>query len=272
MNIEGQIAVVTGAASGIGKAICLELARRKAKAIALVDRNPAVNDLVPEIQSIFGQVIAPAFVGDTTDATFRAQVYGTLERYYGVPTICIPAAGITADALSVKLDKEFGRATIYPQDKFELIMKVNLMAPIYWTMEMISRIAQYRWQHQLKGWHPDEGVQGVAVMIGSVSSRGIKGQVSYSTAKAGLEGAAATIAQEGIFYGVRCLIVHPGFTDTPMVQAMGQNVIETKVLPMTRLRRLIKPEEIADTVCFAVSNDAVSGALWPDGGWQPTPA
>jgi NAD(P)-dependent dehydrogenase (short-subunit alcohol dehydrogenase family) len=53
-----------------------------------------------------------------------------------------------------------------------------------------------------------------------------------------------------MYYGVRCSVIHPGFTDTPMVRALGEEYIRTKVLPQTQLKRLIKPEEIADAICF----------------------
>jgi NAD(P)-dependent dehydrogenase (short-subunit alcohol dehydrogenase family) len=55
-----------------------------------------------------------------------------------------------------------------------------------------------------------------------------------------------------------------------MVRAMGQETIDKYVLPYTQLRRLIKPEEIADAICFLVSNPAVSGELWADAGWHPS--
>jgi NAD(P)-dependent dehydrogenase (short-subunit alcohol dehydrogenase family) len=74
---------------------------------------------------------------------------------------------------------------------------------------------------------------------------------------------------EAMYYGVRCSVIHPGFTDTPMVRALGEDFIRTKVLPQTQLKRLIKPEEIADAVCFMVTNAAVSGELWADAGWRP---
>ena len=88
--------------------------------------------------------------------------------------------------------------------------------------------------------------------------------------KAGLEGAAATLTKEAIYHGVRCCVIHPGFTDTPMVRAMGKEYIEEKVLPYTQLRRLIRPDEIADAICFLISNSAVSGELWADAGWHPS--
>ena len=107
------------------------------------------------------------------------------------------------------------------------------------------------------------------MFLGSVSSQGNKGQISYAVAKAGLEGAAATLSKEAIFHGVRCAIIHPGFTDTPMARALGDDFLQKYVLPFTQLRRLIKPEEIADAVCFMISNSAVSGELWADAGWHP---
>jgi NAD(P)-dependent dehydrogenase (short-subunit alcohol dehydrogenase family) len=119
----------------------------------------------------------------------------------------------------------------------------------------------------LKRWEPEEAVQGAIVFIGSVSSRGNKGQISYATAKAGLEGAAATLMKEAMFYGVRCGIIHPGFTDTPMARGLGEEFLQKHVLPFTQLRRLIRTEEIADAICFMISNSAVSGELWADAGW-----
>jgi NAD(P)-dependent dehydrogenase (short-subunit alcohol dehydrogenase family) len=107
------------------------------------------------------------------------------------------------------------------------------------------------------------------VLIGSVSSAGNRGQISYATAKAGLEGAQATLATEAIFFGVRCAIIHPGFTDTPMVRALGEKLIEEHILPNTQLRRLIRPDEIAGAICFLLKNSAVSGSLWADAGWHP---
>ena len=83
--------------------------------------------------------------------------------------------------------------------------------------------------------------------------------------------AAATLTAEAIFYGVRCGVIHPGFTDTPMVRALGEEMIKEKILPNTQLRRLITPLEIADAICFMISNSAVSGQLWADAGWHPMP-
>jgi NAD(P)-dependent dehydrogenase (short-subunit alcohol dehydrogenase family) len=208
-------------------------------------------------------------VGDAVNDTFRTQVFDEVTAQHGVVTICVPAAGITRDALAVRMDKNSGKAVPYSITAFREVTEVNLVAPIYWAIEMLARIAEDRWKRRLAPWHPDEEVQGAVMFIGSVSSRGNKGQISYATSKAGLEGAAATLTKEAMYYGVRCGIIHPGFTDTPMVRALGEEYIEKSILPFTQLRRLIRPQEIADAICFMISNPAVSGELWADAGWHP---
>ena len=267
-NIREKVAVVTGAASGIGEAVAQELANRGAKAVLLVDRSEAVQDLAKKINETMGREVAEAKMGDTTDEAFRKRVFNEAAEKYGIVSICIPAAGITRDALAVTISKETGRAQIYPTETFRQVTEVNLIAPIYWGIEMVARIAEDRKQRGLKRWDPDETIQGVVVFLGSVSSQGNKGQIAYAVAKAGLEGAAATLTKEAIFHGVRCGIIHPGFTDTPMARALGQDFLDKNVLPYTQLRRLIAPEEIADAICFMISNSAVSGQLWADAGWH----
>ncbi len=272
MIIKDKVAVVTGAASGIGEATCFELAERGIKKIALVDMGDNVNEVANTINSKTNSEVAVAYQGDTTDTDFRKKVFNELCEQHDIVNICIPAAGITRDSLAVKVDKESGKAKMYAQEKFELVVNVNLIAPVYWAMEMIARIAEYRAANGLKKWHPDEKVQGTAIFIGSISSQGNKGQVSYASTKAGLEGAAATLTKEAIFHGVRCGVIHPGFTDTPMVRALGEEYIEKYILKDTQLGRLIRPQEIADAICFMIANSAVSGELWADAGWHPTPA
>jgi NAD(P)-dependent dehydrogenase (short-subunit alcohol dehydrogenase family) len=267
-KIRNKVALVTGAASGIGEAVSKELAARGAKAVLLVDRSEAVNDLAKSINERLGRTVAIPQIGDTTDEAFRKRVFNEAEEKYGLVTICVPAAGITRDALSVVINKESGKAELYPTETFRQVTEVNLIAPIYWAIEMVGRIAQDRRERGLKRWEPEEKIQGVVVFLGSVSSQGNKGQISYAVAKAGLEGAAATLTKEAIFHGVRCGIIHPGFTDTPMARALGQDFLDKYVLPYTQLRRLIRSEEIADAICFMINNSAVSGQLWADAGWH----
>lgn len=271
MLIEDKVAIVTGAASGIGEATAIMLAARGARAVGLVDMSDKVRDVAEAINAANPDTTpARAFVGDTTSVEFRKETFEALRGESGPVSILVPAAGITRDALGVKLDKETGTARIYPEEKFRQVTEVNLMAPIYWAMELIAQQAESRFRGGKGKWHPDEGMQGTIVFIGSVASQGNKGQISYASAKAGLEGAAGTLSKEGIFYGVRCGIIHPGYTDTPMVRAMGQKLIDEYVLPSSQIQRLARPEEIADAICFMVTNSAVSGAIWADAGWHPS--
>ncbi len=272
MEIKDKVAVITGAAGGIGRAVTLDLAQRGLKAIAMVDLTEGVNVAAEQVNNEVNSTIAFPYQGDVTNEEFRKQVFADVVQKQGLVHICIPAAGITRDALAVKVDKESKTANIYPIDNFRLVVEINLIAPVYWVMEMIACIAEDRAERGLKKWNADEGIQATAVFIGSISSQGNKGQVSYASTKAGLEGAAATLTKEAIFHGVRCGVIHPGFTDTPMVRSMGEEYIEKYILPDTQLGRLIRPTEIADAICFMISNSAVSGELWADAGWHPSPA
>ena len=159
-----------------------------------------------------GKKIAEPFLGDTTDEVFQKQTFDRIVGEYGTPTICVPAAGITRDQIAAKIDKVTGRALLSPRDTFRLVVEVNLIAPIYWALEMVGRIAEAPTAVALAaGRLPEEGIQGSVVFIGSISSQGIPGQIAYASTKAGLEGAEATLTKEAIFHGVHAAIVHPGF-------------------------------------------------------------
>jgi len=268
--IKGQTAVITGAAGGIGQALALEMTRRGVGGLALVDFSERVEEVAQEVNILAGREIAYAHRGDTSDVSFRQQVYTEITANIGVPRICVPAAAITRDSLAVRIDKETGNVVTYPIEDFRKVVEINMIAPIYWAIELVASVAKDRKARGLKRWQPEEGLQGSVVFLGSIASSGNVGQISYSSTKAGLEGAASTLMAEAMYYGVRCSVIHPGFTDTPMVRALGEEYIRTKVLPQTQLKRLIRPEEIADAICFMIANAAVSGELWADAGWRPS--
>jgi NAD(P)-dependent dehydrogenase (short-subunit alcohol dehydrogenase family) len=269
MEFSNQVAVVTGGASGIGRAVAASMAKRGVISVALVDMSESIDEVAAALNAEAGRAYATPFRGDSTDEAFRASVYDRIERAHSPVSLCVPAAGITRDELAVKIDKHSGKARIYPLELFRQVVDVNLIAPVYWALEMIARIAESRAARGKKRWTAEEGIQGSVVFIGSISSQGNRGQISYASTKAGLEGAAATIMKESMFHGVRCSVIHPGFTDTPMVRAMGGDYLAKNILPYTQLGRLIQPSEIADAICFMLANAAVSGELWVDAGWHP---
>ncbi|TWT42321.1 3-oxoacyl-[acyl-carrier-protein] reductase FabG [Phycisphaerae bacterium RAS1] len=269
MDLSTKAAVITGGARGIGAAVCHALVRERIKAIGLVDVSDDVMRFATEFNSEVGREAVVPFRGDVTDASFRRGVFSALEGRFGSVSICVPAAGITRDKLAVRVDREAGTVEVYPEADWERVLAVDLTAPIYWALETVASVARERLKRGLKRWEPAEPLEGAIIFIGSVSSAGNRGQVSYATAKAGLEGAQATLAAEAIFHGVRSAIIHPGYTDTAMVRALGEEFIQQRIIPQTQLRRLIRPEEIADAICFMICNAAVSGKVWVDAGWHP---
>jgi RNA polymerase sigma factor (sigma-70 family) len=119
--------------------------------------------------------------------------------------------------------KKTRQLVLYMLENFRKVVEVNLTAPVYWAMELVAAVAKDRISRDLKRWQPEEGLQGAVVFVGSVSSAGNVGQISYSSTRAGLEGAAATLMAEAMYYGVRCSVIHPGFTDTPWYGQLGRN-------------------------------------------------
>jgi len=272
MILRDKVALITGGISGIGQATARGLAREGVCAIALVDQVEHTALIAEDMNREFEREVMIPFRGDVVDATFRERVFANMEERFGPVGLCVPAAGITRDRLAVKVKKNDDsiELDLYGEEDFRRVLDVDLIAPIYWALRCVGSVAQDRAKQGLKRWEPDEMIQGAIVLIGSVSSAGNRGQISYATAKAGLEGAQATLAMEAVFYGVRCAIIHPGYTDTPMVAAMGEKTVREQVLPNTQLRRLIRPDEIAEAIVFLLKNSAVSGKLWADAGWHPS--
>ena len=108
------------------------------------------------------RVQAVACIGDVTDEAFRRQVFDEISAKWGMVQILVPAAGITRDSLAAKIDKTTGKAALYPMEDFRRVVEINLIAPIYWALEMLGRIAEDRHARGLKRWqsagaHPRHG-------------------------------------------------------------------------------------------------------------------
>jgi NAD(P)-dependent dehydrogenase (short-subunit alcohol dehydrogenase family) len=288
MVIEDSIAVVTGATGGIGFAVAKKLVMREIGAVAIVDKSDRCKQSADEIgavaivdksdrckqsadhlNEIVGADRAVPFQGDVTDSEFRRGVFSQIAERFGPVRICVPAAGMTLDSLAVKVNRDSGQTELYPEAEFRRLMDLNLLHPAYWAMETIGGIAQQRYSDGLEKWAPHEGLQGAVILIGSVSSKGNRGQVSYAAAKSGLVGVTSTLNLEGLFHGVLTKIIHPGFVDTPMVDKIDNDYFEQNLKPNIGLGRKISPEEIGEIICCMIENDVISGEVWADASMTP---
>ena len=133
-----------------------------------------------------------------------------------MPRICVPAAAITRDALAVRMDQQTGQVVIYPMEDFRKVVEINMIAPIYWAIELVAAVAKIMPIRGLKRWQPEEGLPGAIVFLGSIASAGNVGQISYSSTKAGLEGAASTTdGRVNVVPGSAVGVIQLGFTPIP---------------------------------------------------------
>src|SRR5690348_462125 len=172
MNITGKIALITGAAGGIGRALALEMAKRGVGQLVLVDQSAEVLEISRLVNELLGRDASVAYQGDVTDPVFRSTVYSDVRAKHGTVTICVPSAGVTKDGLAVKYDKQKNEVLVYPLEQFRQVTEINLIAPVYWAMEMVAGVAEERHRQGKAGWTPEEDIQGAVIFIGSVSSLG----------------------------------------------------------------------------------------------------
>lgn len=266
-NIRDRVAIVTGAGNthGIGAAVARELARRGAKAIVLVDQNPAVEvtakDIYHECDGLLTTI--DHFCGDVTSEGFCDNVYSKVVERHGLPRILVPAAGITRDGLTARYDKKSKTLKAYNMADLDLVVRVNLIAPIMWAMKLLKLIVADAADNPQTT--PEWTWRASNVFIGSISSKGNKGQVSYAATKGGLESASNALNMDGLEHGFVSNIVHPGFTDTQMTADIRTDIMERVILPSIPIRRQLDPREIAEVVCFLINHPYIGQAIWTDG-------
>jgi 3-oxoacyl-[acyl-carrier protein] reductase len=269
-DLKDRCCIVTGAAgkeldlqNGIGKnigeAIARILANQGVKLIGLVDLEPNVKILADDINRWLDKRVALPFLGSVTDALFMQSVYDSLSKESGQEvTVLVPCAGILKDSLIITPNKEKGIPILcYPTEKIREVLEVNAIAVYAWTTEMAKRIATQRLKNKMEKWNPNEGIQAKAVLIGSISKDGNKGQISYAMSKASLVAMKETMNLEWIDYGIRIDILHPGFTSTPMLSSMPQKLLD-KFPTLIPIQRFLVPQEIAHAVKFLLENDGCS--------------
>ena len=238
-----RIAIVTGAARGIGAGTAIRLAA-DGMAVAVLDLNVAdCAATVKEIENAGGKALA---VG--ADVSKTDEVNAAVERIVaelGEPTVLVNNAGITRDALLFKMTDE----------EWDAVVNVNLRGAFLMTRAAQKYMTEHKW--------------GRIVNISSSSALGNRGQVNYSATKAGLEGFTKTLAKELGKFGITANAIAPHFIATDMTAAMAdklkmsfEDLVETykKQIPVGRVGQ---PADVAHAISFLVSEDAsfVSGQV-----------
>jgi 3-oxoacyl-[acyl-carrier protein] reductase len=250
MDLRKKVAVITGAARGLGRAMALAFAERGAD-VAALDRDPeALAETVAECAA--KGVRANAYVMDVTDEaqvvrTFDA-VVSDLKRF----DVLVNNAGITRDALLVKAQDGAIHAKM-SLAQWQAVIDVNLTGVFLCGREGAERMIQL-------------GHGGLIVNVSSISREGNPGQTNYSAAKAGVAAMTVTWAKELARYGIRAAAIAPGFCATEILTAMKPEML-ARVKAAVPLRRLGEPAEIAATAVFIAENDFVTGrVIEVDGG------
>ncbi len=230
MILKDKIALVTGAAQGIGKAIALRLANSGAD-LAVLDMNlEKAEETAKEIEKLGRRAIAlKANVASLQEAeTIMDETVARL----GAIHILVNNAGITRDALILRMKEE----------EWDAVIDVNLKGTFNCTKAAVRYMSKQRYGR----------IVNIASIIGET---GNAGQANYSASKAGVIALAKTIAREFATRNITCNAVAPGFIETAMTQALPEKVREelAKQIPMGRLGA---PEDVAEGVLFLVSDAA----------------
>jgi 3-oxoacyl-[acyl-carrier protein] reductase len=238
-----RVAIVTGAARGIGAATALRLAQ-DGFAVAVLDLDESAGKgTVEAIEAAGGRALA---VG--ADVSDTAQVEAAVERVateLGAPTVLINNAGVTRDNMLFKMS----------EDDWDTVMNVHLRGAFLMTRAVQKHMIEATW--------------GRIVNLSSVSALGNRGQANYSTAKAGLQGFTKTLAIELGKFGVTANAIAPGFIETEMTKATAERMgipfedFIKGAASQIPVARVGQPEDIAHLVSFFVSEGAgfVSGQV-----------
>lgn len=230
MNLEGKIALVTGASRGIGQAIALKLAQQG----AFVFGSATTEQGAQSIDAYFekGKLSGKGLVLDVTNAEQIEKVVGELIHENQAPSILVNNAGITSDNLLLRMD----------DDEWYKVIETNLNSIYKMSKICIKSMFRARW--------------GRIISIGSVvGSSGNSGQVNYTAAKAGVVGFSKSLAQEVGSRGITVNVVAPGFIDTDMTAALP-DMVKDEMLKRIPMRKLGEPQDIAEAVAFLASESA----------------
>ncbi|WP_040744146.1 3-oxoacyl-ACP reductase FabG [Nocardia transvalensis] len=243
MSMAERVAVVSGAARGIGAAVAKRLAADGLR-VGVLDLDAAnCAETVQAINDAGGQAVALG--ADVSDEASVAAAVERLESELGAPTVVVNNAGILRDNLLFKMSV----------DDWDAVLGVHLRGAFLLTRAVQKYMVDAKW--------------GRIVNMSSTSALGNRGQVNYSAAKAGMQGFTKTLAFELGKFGVTANAIAPGFIVTDMTAATAERVgmpfdeFQKANAAQIPVQRVGRPEDIAHTASFLVSEGAgfVSGQV-----------
>ncbi|CAM8669453.1 FabG Dehydrogenases with different specificities (related to short-chain alcohol dehydrogenases) [Comamonadaceae bacterium] len=249
MHIQGQTALVTGAASGLGEATARELARLGAK-VAVLDINEAQAETVASaIRAEFGEDRAIALRCDITQTDSVQAALNASERALGAARILMNVAGIGSAKRVVQRD---GAAA--PLEDFARVVSINLIGAYN-----ISRLFAAACS---KLAPLENGERGVMMFTASVAAfDGQVGQQAYSASKGGLVGMTLPMARDLAQHAIRVCTVAPGLFATPLMKELPEAVQQSLAASIPFPPRLGKPQEFAELACHIVTNGHLNGEV-----------
>jgi 3-oxoacyl-[acyl-carrier protein] reductase len=230
MSLQGKVAIVTGAAQGIGRAIAETLARHGAD-IVVADLDPGRSqDTVEAVRKLGRRALnVKVNVADWDDVkSMTDQVL----KDWGKIDILVNNAGVTRDGLLVRMKEE----------DWNLVLQVNLNGTFHCTKAVLQAMSKQR----------SGRIVNIASIVGAI---GNAGQANYAASKAAVIGLTKTVAREYASRMITVNAVAPGFIDTAMTHGLPPEVKETlqKQIPLGRLGQ---PSDVAEAVRFLVSEEA----------------
>lgn len=227
VELTGKVALVTGSAQGIGRAIARLLAENGADVVISDINLEKAQETAKEIQAIGRRSLAiKANVADLSDVE---RMMETIIEQFGRIDILVNNAGITRDRLILRMTEE----------DWDAVLDVNLKGTFNCTKAAIRYMAKHK--------------SGKIVNIASVSGEmGNPGQANYAASKAGVIGFTKTIAREYAARGINVNAVAPGFIQTAMTDAIPEKARES-LIQMIPMERMGQPEDVAQAVLFLVS-------------------
>lgn len=242
MNIQGQAALVTGGASGLGEATARELARLGAK-VAVLDVNMA---LAEKVAAEIGGVACEC---DITSAESAAAALARAAARHGPARILMNIAGIGNAKRVVQKD-----GSPAPLEDFARVVNINLVGTYNMSRLFAADCAKLP--------PLEDNERGVMLFTASVAAfDGQVGQQAYSASKGGLVGMTLPMARDLAQHGIRVCTVAPGLFATPLMKQLPESVQQSLAASIPFPSRLGKPEEFAQLACHIVTNTHLNGEV-----------